>query len=262
MCYASSRESLLSFGIPEITRGLRRKGYTWNKIYLRFLPDAKLNYIEIPWEWTTTTGGYLNRTEKKSSVKVFVRKDFSGLYLEIKYTLTRKLQSGEISNNISTRYDLVRRESNLKPGTYRYYIKDPYSPDPEGGLCTRLYLLPDIGEFVPRSVLKSYGVLYSQQRKGHKERYLYPSWSVPKTRYRKSHYRGKITPFWERYESLREESDYRWIVGAVVDGLGIGILPLDTQGEILREYKEKVGVKRPPNPFAIYRTSRYTSRRR
>ena len=119
MCHHSSRESLLSFGIPEITRGLRRKGYTWHKIDLLFKPDAKLNFVEIPWEWTTTSGGYLNRTEKKSSVKVYIRKDFSGLYLEIKYTLQRTLKAGEIRNEISTRYDLTKRESNLKPGTYR-----------------------------------------------------------------------------------------------------------------------------------------------
>lgn len=260
MCHASSRESLLSFGISGITRGLRRKGYTWHKIDLLFKPDSNYS-VEIPLEWTTTTGGYLNRTETKSYVKVYIRKDFSGLYLEIKYTLTRQLQSGEVRNNISTRYDLVRRESNLKPGTYRYYIKDPYSPKVEG-LCTRLYLLPDLWEFVTPSVLKSYGVLYSQQRKGHKERYLYPSWREMKPEYRKSHYRGQITPFWERYESLREERDYRWITGVIVDGLGIGLLPPDIQGQVLQEYKRKVGVKRLPNPFAVYRTSRYTSKRR
>ena len=263
MCHHSSRESLLSFGIPEITRGLRRKGCTWHKIDLLFKPDAKLNFVEIPWEWTTTSGGYLNRTEKKSSVKVYIRKDFSGLYLEIKYTLQRTLKAGEIRNEISTRYDLTKRESNLKPGTYRYYIKDPYSTlDPEGGLCTRLYFLPDIGEFVPRSILKSHGVLYSQQRKGHKERYLSPSWDAPKTKYRKSHYRGRITPFWERYEEICRELDYRWTMSAVVDGLGVGIIPPDLQGELLQEYKRITGRKTTPNPFAIYRTSRYTSRRR
>ena len=255
MCHPSSRESLLSFGISEITRELRRKGYTWHKIDLLLKPDSRRNYVEIPWTWTTTSGGYLNRTEKKSSVKVYIRKDLSGLYLEIRYTLTRQLQSGEVRDNISTRYDLAKRESNLKPGTYRYYIKDPYSTEREG-LCTRLYLLPDIGEFVPRSILKSHGVLYSQQRKGHKDRYLFPSWEAPKTKYRKSHYRGRITPFWERYEEICRELDYRWTMSAVVDGLGVGIIPPDLQGEILREYKEKTGRKTTPRPFSVYRTRR------
>ena len=261
MCHASSRESLLSFGISEITRGLRRKGYTWHKIDLLFKPDAKLNYVEIPWEWTTTSGGYLNRTEKKSYVKVYIRKDFSGLYLEIKYTLTRQLQSGEVRNNISTRYDLVRRESNLKPGTYRYYIKDPYSPKVEG-LCTRLYLLPDLWEFVPPSVLKSYGVLYRQQRKGHADRYYHPSWREMKPKYRKSHYRGQITPFWERYKYTQEEKEDRLLEFEVGLGFASGLLPRDLETEILQEYCRHSGRKTLPKPNRIYPTSRYTSRRR
>ena len=263
MCYTSSREGLLSFGIPEITRELRRKGYTWHKIDTIFKPDTERNYVEISWEWTTSSGGYFNRTEKKSSVKVYIRKDFSGLYMEIQYTLTRELQSGKVGNNISTRYDLVKKESNLKPGTYRYYIKDPYSPlDPQGGLCSRLYLLPELGEFVPRSILKSHGVLYSQQRKGHRERFLSPSWNAPDTKYRKSHYRGRITPFWERYKEICKELDYRWIISSVVDGSAEGLLPPDLQGELLQEYKRITGRKTTPRPFAIYRTSRYSSRRR
>lgn len=267
MCYSRSVSELLSFGISEITRGLRRKGYTLHKIDLKFLPDAKLNYIEIPWVWTTTSGGYYNRTEKKYSVKAFIRKDFSGLYLEIKYTLTRQLPSGEISNNICTRYDLVRRESNLKPGTYRYYFKDPYSTlDPEGGLCTRLYLIPELGEFVPRSVLKSWGVLYSQQRKGHKDRYYYPrgkKWGETSTRYRKTHYRGKETPFWRKYQEIQEERDYRLLEIEVSMGCGHGIIPPEVERDILLDYCKHTGRKTFPSPLSLYTQTRgYRPRRR
>ena len=69
-------------------------------------------------------------------------------------------------------------------------------------------------------------------------------------RAREEKFRGVIVP----EKNARE--------AAVVDGLGVGILPPDLQGQLLQEYKRITGRKTTPNPFAIYRTSRYTSRRR
>lgn len=262
MPYPKPIESLLSFGTPEITRGLRRKGYTLHKIDSVFSPGSG-NYVEIPWEWTTTSGGYLNRTERKSSCKVYVRKDTSGLYLDLQYTISH--QDGK-KVPVSLRYDLVRRESNLKPGTYRYYIQDPYSTQ-EGGICTRLYFLPELGEFVPRSILASWGVRYSQQRKGHKDRLLDPGRKNLSTRYRKTHYRGKETPFGKRYREIQEEDEYRTILfyfgsGLVPLGSLSQDLPPGMERELLEEYCRLTGRKTLPSRGSLYPKTRKSSTRR
>ena len=244
MCYKDSVEGLLSFGIPEITRGLRRKRYTLHKIDSVFTASPD-NFVEIPWEWTITTGGYFNRTERKNSVKVYIRKDTSGLYVEIVYSLRSEWKGKTTSPPYSLRYDLVRRESNLKPGTYRYYFNDPYSPK-EGGICTRLYLLPELGEFVPRSILDSWRVRYANQKRGHKDRYLHPR-KVPSTKYRKSHYRGKETPFWRSFREKAEEEDYREILSLVGSGYATGIVSRENEWKLLQEYCRVTGRKTLPS---------------
>ena len=260
MCYSQSIESLQSFGIPEITRLLRRQRYTLHKVdsLLDRHPGSK---VEATWGWFTTSGLYGER--RKSGECVFaIRKDSGGLYLEIRYSTQKEVKGETVSTPYRLRYDLVKRESNLKPGTYRYYIKDPYSTLDGEGLCTRLYFIPELEEFVPRSVLDSWGVRYRQQRKGHKDRYFFPGTRTPSTKYRKSHYRGKETPFWRSYRERREEEDYRLLVYYAGTGISRGILPPDLERELLGEYCLHSERKTLPRPFAVYRTRKYTHRRR
>ena len=240
MCYSKSVSGLFSFGIPEITRLLRRRRYTLNKIDSVFTPTPG-NFVEVPYSWTQRDR--LSGTQKKSGeIKVYVRKDTSGLYLDLQYTV---LHPDGKRDPVSLRYDLVRRESNLKPGTYRYYIKDPYSPDGVG-ICTRLYFIPELGEFVPRSVLTSWRVRYSQQRKGHKDRYFYPGTKTPDPKYRKTHYRGQETPFGRRSRELREEREYRDSLSLVGMGYGVGLIPREEEWELIREYCRVTGRKTVP----------------
>lgn len=240
MCYSKSVSELRSYGIPEITRGLRRQRYTLHKIDLLFKPDSG-DKVELSPSWTQRDR--LSGGQKKSGeIKVYIRKDSSGLYMDLQYTLS--FADGK-KNPVSLRYDLVRRESNLKPGTYRYYIKDPYSQDGEG-MCTRLYFIPELGEFVPRSVLASWRVRYSQQRKGHKDRYFYPGTKTPDPRYRKTHYRGQETPFGRRSRELREEREYRDSLSLVGMGYGVGLIPQEEEWELIREYCRVTGRKTIP----------------
>lgn len=251
MCYSKSVSGLFSFGIPEITRLLRRRRYTLHKIDSVFTPTPG-NFVEVPYSWTQRDR--LSGTQKKSGeIKVYVRKDTSGLYLDLQYTI---LHPDGKRDPVSLRYGLVRRESNLKPGTYRYYIKDPYSQDPEGGICTRLYFLPELGEFVPRSVLTSWRVRYSQQRKGHKDRYFYPGTKTPDPKYRKTHYRGKETPFGRRSRELQEEKEYRDTLSLVGMGYASGLIDREGERELLREYCRVTGRKTLPRSPLTSRSRR------
>lgn len=252
MCYSKSVSELYSYGIPEITRALRRQRYTLHKIDSVFTP-APGNYVECTPTWTQRdrlSGG----KKKAGEMKVYIRKDTSGLYLDIRYSIS--YPDGK-RVPVSLRYDLVRRESNLKPGTYRYYIKDPYSPkDPEGGICTRLYFLPELGEFVPRSILTSWRVRYSQQRKGHKDRYFYPGINTPDPKYRKTHYRGKETPFGRRSRELQEEKQYRDTLSLVGMGYASGLIDRGEERELLREYCRVTGRKTLPRSPLTSRSRR------
>ena len=204
MCYRISTEDLLSFGIPDLNRLLRSEGYSLNS--LESMRPGTRDRVEIPSLTWTRTNSWTGEREKAGEVYLCIRKGEEGLCLEIRYSVLRE---GKVRDKMSLRYDLVKRESNLKRDTFRYYFRDPYSQ--EETLCSKLYLLPDLGEFVPRSVLQTYGVLYSQQRKGHKERYFYGGKRPPyNIRYRKRHYRGRETPFWRRYRELVEEDNYKW----------------------------------------------------
>ena len=232
MCYRTSTDSLLSFGISNLTRLLRREGYSLNKIDSLFRPDST-DKVEIPSYTWTRRNNWTGETERLGEVYLCIRKGLGGLCLEIRYNVKR---DGKSWDNMSLRYDLVRRESNLKPGTYRYYFRDPYSQG--DSLCSKLYLLPEVGEFVPRSVLQSWGVLYKQQRRGKKDRFFSGGKRPPREeelRYRKRHYRGKETPFWRRYLELCEEEDYRW--GLLL--VGQYWTPADGAPEIARELQEE-----------------------
>lgn len=256
MGYHKSREELLSFGLSDITRELRRRRLTLHKIDSVFIPGGG-SRVEWSPVWTITTGGLYKRTESRHSVNIRIKKDTSGLYMELEYQVQR---DGGPERLHSARYDLVPRGSNLKPGTSRYYIRDPYSLD-GGGLCTRLYLLPELGEFVPRSILDSWGVRYANQRRGHKDRYLHPR-KVPSPKYRKSHYRGTITPFWKSYQDKQEEEDYRLFQDYLSRGLCAGMLDPMTERSLLEDFCRKTGRKTLPKPLDLSRIGKHSTRRR
>lgn len=246
MCYSRSRENLYSFGIKSLQEGLRREGYSLARLEERLLPG----------EGSVRAGYSLSRSNNwgeivdRFSFEVVIRRDSRGLYLEV-YSGGRPL--GES-------FRLVKRESNLKPGTFRYYILDPYSPPGTEGLCEKVYFLPGLCEFVSSSILRSWGVLYSQQRKGKIERYYFPVKGLPSTKHRKTHYRGKITPFWERYQRDSEDRDYRFLEYETAHGIFQGGIPGDLEREVKEEYCRRTGRKTLPRPY--YSVPGKRSRRR
>ena len=228
-----SIDSLFSFGLSDINKFLRkvdkRLSISWIDSQLTGKPGGKV----LP-----TGGMNITITRGNSSINfvVSIYKDSEGLYLLLLY----KIGDSPISEY---RYKLVKKESNLKPGTYRYYILDPYSLKPDT-LCTRLYFLPVSGEFVTRSLLKDWGILYAQQKKGKADRYYFGYKKPPgedKLKYRKSHYRGKITPFWRRYEELVERDRYREVAYLLVSGYGLGLFPPGITAEVRKEHKRVTG---------------------
>ena len=222
-----SVDKLLSFGIPEINKSLRMKGYTLSTLDAVFNPDSGSN---VTFTLTWTREHPFTGVKKSSSILVSIQKLPEGLYLVLRYRVNGENREGY--------YPLVRRESNLKKGTYRYYIKDTYNP---GRLCTKLYLLPEWGYFVPRSVLQKEGYLYSIQRKGHKDRYYFNPRRTPETRYRKSHYRGRITPFWDRYEKFQEREDERYTEFLIGMGYGKGIVDRSLELSVMEEFRWHTG---------------------
>jgi len=189
MCYSKSIDKLLSFGLSNLRKILKDGGLSLGKIDEILKKPG--DYVEIP----SVSWNYTGQTTKLAEVSMYLRKDSEGLFLELRYYHSLK-------GDICSRFYLVKKESNLKPGTYRYYILDPYQE--RDSLCSKIYLLPERGVFVTRSVLTEKKALYSIQRKGHTDRSLFGI-KVPETRYRKSHYRGRVTPFWDRYERLNEK---------------------------------------------------------
>ena len=229
-----STDRLLSFGIKDINKALRLKGYSLSTLDSTFIPDSGSN-ATLPLKWERTNPWTGETTS--SSVLVRIEKYPEAFYLIVRYKCNGK--------DKDLYYPLVKRESNLKRGTYRYYLKDPYTP---GRLCSKLYLHPETGDFVSRSVLRSYGVLYSIQRKGHKERYFYNPRSIPETRYRKSHYRGRITPFWDMYERLQAREEERFVEFTIGLGYSKGIVPREIELDVMREFRARTGKSLPRRP--------------
>jgi len=200
-------EDLLRLSIKDIRIQAENSGICLGKL-INGYETGKISSVSGTMSWTRTTGGYLNRhTEKAGEIGFSMGKDSEGVYIRLNYNC--KLPTEKEYKPVELRYYLIAKESNLKPGSYRYYFLDPYSyRDP--GLCTKLYLYN--GEFYPRSILRSYGVLYRQQREGHTQRYVWTfSHRVPDNwrKYGKTHYRGKITPGYERFCYLWDESERR-----------------------------------------------------
>lgn len=242
MCYHRSRENLYSFGIKVLQTGLRREGYSLRELEESFLPRGGSVRVNFNPYRTNNWGEVVD----KFSFEVVFRRDSEGLYLEV--------YSGERLLGESIR--LVKRESNLKTGTYRYYFRDPYSPTGKETLCEKLYYLPGLCEFVSSNILRSWRVLYSQQRKGKIERYYLPVKQLPSTKHRKRHYRGKITPFWEKYQRDSEEADYRLLEYETANGFFSGSIPPDLEREVKENYCRRIGRKTLPK--GLY----YTPRRR
>lgn len=214
-----SLETLCSFGIAILQSSLQRDGSSLGRIDRELSPGG--TWGTLSYSFKGMRGG--------NPGKIEIRKDDTGLLLEF--------DGGKY------RYYLERRESNLKPGTYRYYIIDPYSL--EEALCEKLYYLPGVDMFLPYSVLRSHRVLYQQQRKGHRDRYYTPK-DLPKTRYRKTHYRGRITPFWARYQALQEREETKFIEFSVGNGMGPSGLPPEARLGIVEDYCKHSGRKTLP----------------
>lgn len=201
MEYKPNIDSLLSFRLSVVTKDLKRVGYTLDSLESRLKVG---DYAEGKMVWS-------KGEDNVGSISYRVIKEDEGLSLELRYSYSTE---GGTGNQIQ-RYSLVKRESNLIPGKYRYYILNPYTE--EESLCTTLYLcgVDGVG-FYPRSILSERGCLYKQQRESHIGRYVWSLYGQSnKSKYqhhkhRKSHYRGKPTPFWRRYTYLVEESDRRY----------------------------------------------------
>lgn len=229
-----SIDRLLSFGVKDISKALRPRGETLLSLEDHFsrYPGGGLT-LRVDWKRRNP----FSLETVSNSIQAEIKKLPEAFYLILRYTFRGKEK--EIY------YPLVKRESNLKPGTYRYYIKDHYTP---GRLCSKLYLNPETGDFVSRSVLRSFGLLYSIQRKGHKERYFYNPRRIPDTRYRKSHYRGRITPFWDMYERLQEREEERFIEFSVGLGYSRGILSREIERAVMADFRERTGKSLPRRP--------------
>lgn len=239
MCYCASLDSLPSFGVKDINKSLRSVGISLSKI--DSLPPGSWDSIKFAPICFYYRDSWTGERREGRRIYLKLRKDPEGLYLEISYTIYLRDRPEE--KNI--RYYLVKRESNLIPDTYRYYFSSQLQE--ESLFCSKLYFYPESGEFLPRSVLSASGVLYSQQRKGHTDRYYFGlSSRVPKEeklRYRKTHYRGKITPFQERYNRLREEEDLRLVEYLVGKGFANGLIPPDLEKEVSVEFRKHSGRK-------------------
>jgi len=245
MCYTRSRESLYSFGIKDLQSGLRKEGYPFRKLE----EETLLRGGSVTAQYSKSRTNQWGEVVGTFSFEVVIRRDSEGLYLET-YSGGRLL--GE-------RFRLVKRESNLKTGTYRYYILDPYSPPGKETLCEKLYYLPGLCEFVSPAILRSWRVLYTQQRQGKLQRYYFPVKTLPSTKHRKTHYRGKITPFWEKYQRDSEERDYRLLEYETAQGFAEGLISPDLERGVKEEYCRRTGRKTLPKPY--YYTPRRSWRR-
>lgn len=192
-----SIDSLLRLDLPTIRRAAEAKGYTLSSL------EDTLSFVDViggEMYWTRGEGANLR---KLGELSWSCRKEEGRLFLYLDYILRQK----DTTSKEEKRVELVRRPSNLKPGTSRYYFADQ-----NGNLFTKLYLLD--GTFYTRTELSALGLLYSVQKMGHTERYVWNfSRRVPNTwrRCGKTHYRGKITPGYERYCRLVKEADRRFL---------------------------------------------------
>jgi len=194
-------DSLLSFRLSDLTKDLKNIGHSLDSLETLLKTG---DYVKGRRNW-------IKGEDNVGSISYRIIREDVGLSLELRYSYSIEEGTG----NQRQRYSLVKRESNLIPGKYRYYIQNPYTK--EDSLCSILYLCRCAGSvgFYPRSILNEKGYLYKQQRESHKGRYV---WSMCERanrkkytdlRHRKSHYRGKPTPFWSRYLYVVEESERR-----------------------------------------------------
>lgn len=200
-----SVEDLIKVSIKDIRLYLEVYGYDLQDIISGY-DSGKIREVSGTLVWTRSyrIGKSRKFPLKNGDLAFSLGRDSEGVYI-------RLWLNGDNSEQppMESRYYLISKESNLKPGTFLYYFLDPYSEE-DPGLCRKLYFFR--GHFYPRSVLRSFGVLYRQQREGHTQRYVYTFTDrVPDEwrKYGKTHYRGKITPGYERYLHLVEESDRR-----------------------------------------------------
>ena len=192
-------EDLLRLDLKKVREIVERdSSYTFATLETA-LSEGKVREMSFVLSWSRKDRDGLS--VQIAQIEVFIKADGVGMYLELKYLYNE--------SPVTLRYYFTKRESNLLPGTYRYYLLDPYSEAPEG-VCSKLYLWR--GDFVPRSYLSSLGVDYQQQREGHTQREVWTPYNrLEKTReklkYRKTHYRGRETPFWSRYMDNSERID-------------------------------------------------------
>lgn len=232
-------EELPSISLQELGAAIKRKGLSLGELDSdKYKDTGVILTSRYSWRvsdrWGNPTGSY--------SANLELRRDGSGLLFDF-YTQDRK--------KIGDTYRLIRKKSNLIEGSYRYYIEDCFFP---GRFCSKLYYIPEVGEFVPRSILKSHNIIYRLQKRSKIERtYLSPV-KIPPTRYRKRHYRGKPTPFWARVEALRDREEIRLLEFYAGNGLSIGILPPEIEKNLIESYNRHTG--RTSLPPRLYPRSR------
>ena len=222
MNYPKSVESLPRLSLKDIQKGLRRAGLSLGKL------DTSLAAGESLSLYTS----YNREGAINVEVSMIIRKEGEGLALHI---------SDNAGHPMGEPIRLVSRAANI-PGNI-YYFLDPYTP---GKLCTKLYYLPGVGEFVPRSILSSFGIMYSEQRKSRADRYYYDRRPLPSRKNRKFRYKGQLTPFGERYRRLEEIEDTLRAEDRVCFWECYGIYPPEVENRLIQSYCSRLGRKTDP----------------
>lgn len=228
MNYYKSVESLPRLSVKDIQGALRKKGLDLGKLDTSLAPGESLS-LSISY----------NRGESVVVEADIIILKGEGLALHF---------SDKAGNPMGEPIRIVPRAANI-PGT-RYYFRDPYTP---GKLCAKLYYLPGVGEFVPRSILSSFGIIYSEQRKSRKQRYYSDRKPLPSTKYRKFQYRGQPTPFGERYERLAKREDLLQTEEAVAIWEVTGIFSPELEARLIWDYCSRLGRKNDPRLWGMWK---------
>lgn len=200
---SDTMENLLSLKTGDLSRYLRRAGLSlWGIDAATREKTGVFCKGVILW---TVTRGRSEDNPQRYQVDFSIERDSVGLFVRLSCVIS--LQRTSYRERIENRFYLVRKESNLLPGCYRYYFRDPYSRNRDG-ICSKLYFFRR--GFVTRTALQGYGMRYKLQRDSHISRSVWTPYNrIPDhpPRYIKKHYRGKETPRFKRYRESLERAE-------------------------------------------------------